>query len=87
MSIKKFYESRFVIVLSRADLDAACAQAYKRAIGDFKIYENGNSPLPEWKRGSCSVCVEFDKLNISGGMTGIEYVYSFKSWIEKEEDF
>jgi hypothetical protein len=74
------------IVRTEEGFDKACLSAYHQAVSLFDIDDDGHSKkVKGWERSSCSVCVEFVTVQISGGMGGIEYVYTFRVWAEKSE--
>ena len=79
------------IVVSLQDstrfLEVASRRAIQLANSEFGIDENGHSHRVKlWERSCCSVRLQFETMEISGGMCGWEYTAIFKAWCEKHED-
>lgn len=71
---------------SRPDFDRACENAYRRALFIWKIDDCGHSKrLPDFPRGYSSVRVAFVGYECSGGLGGLDHVYTFKTWMERRE--
>ena len=81
-------EEKLIPVISKdINFDLACSSAYKQALIAWGFDENGNSKLSKtFPRSDSSINVEFVSFKISTGMNGREFLYLFKTWIEKDDE-
>jgi hypothetical protein len=71
----------------RPDFGDACTDAYRRALLEFGINEDGHSEKVDFVRSTDSIVVKFEEFRMSGGMGGQEYTFTFKAAIERcDED-
>lgn len=78
---------KIVITLDFHNFDAACKQAYSRAISLFMIDESGHClKYPEVRRFAYTLVVEFQNYRHSGGMSGHSMEYTFKAWLDVSKE-
>jgi hypothetical protein len=82
----KSKEEIFPIVSKELNFDAACKEAYAKALLIWEVDNNGHSKLrKDFPRNESSIQVEFITVQISGSIIGGENTYLFKTWLEKDE--
>lgn len=71
------------VIREEANFDRACDAAYKFALMQFMVNEDGHAEwVSGWERSCCSIEVEF----ISYKRSGNEHVYWFRISTSKVED-
>lgn len=69
--------------------DFACQNAYQQALWKFGIDDCGHSEPQDgvdFPRSASALVVEFVGFKHSGGMGGQSMIYTFKAYLEMEED-
>lgn len=69
------------------NFDRVCETAYKRALWEFGVDEDGHiTKVPGSARSTDTVVLEFVKYQHRGGIGGQACVYEFVAWVERCEE-